>query len=208
MTILSKLITLSKASELLSVSKWYIRRLSEDILPVYKTQGGHRRYKEYDVKSLIGELTEESNTDCVAIYSRVSSNDQKQKGDLIRQKERLYDYCTKNNYTVIESYEEVGSGMNDNRQKLLSILSDPLVTKIVVEHKDRLTRFGFKYIKTLLEDKNVVIEIVNEAKEDKEDLMQDLISVITSMCAKYYGMRRGKRKTEKIIMELSNDKKV
>lgn len=78
-------------------------------------------------------------------------------------------------------------------------------TKIVVEHKDRLTRFGFNYLLTLLEKQGCQIEIVNEAGNDKDDLMQDLVSIITSMCARYYGLRRSKRKTEKIIQELKTD---
>jgi len=196
---LSKLITLSKASELLSVSKWYIRRLSEDILPVYKTQGGHRRYKESDVKSLIGELTEESNTDCVAIYSRVSSNDQKQKGDLIRQKERLYDYCTKNNYTVIESYEEVGSGMNDKRTKLkkmIKLSSEGKISKVIIEHKDRLTRFNYNMFVLFFEQLGVEVVCVEEIlpKSFENELVEDMISLMTSFSAKIYGKRSHKNK--------------
>ncbi|RLI55320.1 MAG: IS607 family transposase [Candidatus Thorarchaeota archaeon] len=196
---LSKLITLSKASELLSVSKWYIRRLSEDVLPVYKTQGGHRRYKESDVKSLIGELAEESNTDAVAIYSRVSSNDQKQKGDLTRQKERLYDYCTKNNYTVIESYEEVGSGMNDKRtklKKLIKLLSEGKISKVIIEHKDRLTRFNYNMFVLFFEQLGVEVVCVEEIlpKSFENELVEDMISLMTSFSAKIYGKRSHKNK--------------
>ena len=70
-----------------------------------------------------------------------------------------------------------------------------------MEHKDRLTRFGYNYLTTLLSP-DCEIEIVNEATNDKEDLMQDMITIITSMCARYYGQRRSKRETEKIIREL------
>lgn len=74
-------------------------------------------------------------------------------------------------------------------------------TKIVVEHKERLTRFGFNYIKELFDGEIVV---VNEAEDDKQDLIQDFTSVITSFCARIYEQRRSKRKTEKIIQELNN----
>jgi len=67
----------------------------------------------------------------------------------------------------------------------------------VVEHKDRLTRFGYNYPKTLLYQIGVRIEGVNEATKDKEELMQDLISVITSMVARYYGQRGSKKKERK-----------
>jgi len=76
-----------------------------------------------------------------------------------------------------------------------------------VEHKDRLTRFGFNYIQILFNQLGKEIEVVNETKNDKEDLMQDFISIITSFCARLYGLRRSKRKTEKIIKELKNEKK-
>jgi predicted site-specific integrase-resolvase len=76
-----------------------------------------------------------------------------------------------------------------------------------VEHKDRLTRFGFNYIQILFNQLDKEIEIVNETKNDKEDLMQDFIAIITSFCARLYGLRRSKRKTEKIINELKNEKK-
>ena len=73
---------------------------------------------------------------------------------------------------------------------------------IVVEHKDRLTRFGFTYIETLLEGQGRKIEIVNQADNGRDDLMQDLVSIIYSFSARMYGSRRAKRKTEKIVQEL------
>jgi Predicted site-specific integrase-resolvase len=85
-------------------------------------------------------------------------------------------------------------------------LNDGDATKILVEHKDRLTRFGFNYLSTLLSHIDCEIEVVNETNGDKEDLMQDLISIITSFCARYYVLRRGKRKTERIIKELKENK--
>ena len=81
---------------------------------------------------------------------------------------------------------------------MLKLLKDEKVTRIVVEHKDRLTRFGFNYI-TLLP---IEIVVVNEIETDKEDLIQDFVSLITSFCARLYGQRRCKRKTEKLIKEL------
>lgn len=136
----------------------------------------------------------------VIIYARVSSS--QNKSNLDTQAKRLEDYCFAKGYHIYKIIKETGSGINDNRKKLLSVLTDQKVTKIVVEHKDRLTRFGYNYLLTLLNEKKVDIEIVNEATTDKEDLMQDLISIITSMCARYYGQRRSKRKTEKIIKDL------
>lgn len=137
--------------------------------------------------------------DYVVIYTRVSSSENR--NNLNTQAERLQNYAIARGYKIKEVVKEIGSGVNDNRPKLQKILREGKVTKIVVEHKDRLTRFGYNYLTTLLSP-DCEIEIVNEATNDKEDLMQDMITIITSMCARYYGQRRSKRETEKIIREL------
>ena len=105
-------------------------------------------------------------------------------------------------WKVHKGVKEVGSGVNDGRKKLLALLADPTVTVIVVEHKDRLTRFGFRYIETLLKVQGRRIEVVNATENPIEDLVADLISIIYSFSARLYGQRRAKRKTEKIIKEL------
>ncbi len=139
----------------------------------------------------------------IVIYARVSSSENK--SNLDSQAERLVNYATAKGYQIQEVIKEVGSGVNDNRQKLQRVLKEGKATKIIVEHKDRLTRFGYNYLDTLLSQRGCEIEVVNVSNEDKEDLMQDLISIITSFCARYYGLRRSKRKTEKIIAELKNE---
>ena len=78
------------------------------------------------------------------------------------------------------------------------------ITLIVVEHKDRLTRFGFNYIETFLKMQGRQLEVVNLAENGKEDLMQDLVSIIYSFSARMYGQRRAKRKTEIIVKELQD----
>ena len=99
--------------------------------------------------------------------------------------------------------KECASGVNDSRTKLSAILDNPKVTRIVVEHKDRLTRFGFNYIKLLF--KGEIIVINDTENKCEEDLMSDFISIITSFCARIYGKRRTRRKTESIIKELSKN---
>ena len=137
----------------------------------------------------------------VAVYCRVSSSENKT--NLESQKQRLLDYCAAKGYKVSRAVTEVGSGINDTRKQWLSLLQDRTVRIIVVEHKDRFTRFGFTGYKTLLNSDGRDIEVVNEADNGKEDLLQDLVSIITSFCARLYGQRRCKRKTEKIIQELT-----
>ncbi|GLV55948.1 IS607 family transposase [Dictyobacter sp. S3.2.2.5] len=139
-------------------------------------------------------------TQKVAIYARVSSSEHRE--NLERQAERLSQYCTVRGYHVALVVKEIASGVNDSRPKLLSLLKDTSVTRVVVEHRDRLTRFGFHYIDTLFSVQGRVIEVVNPAENDKEELLADLASIIYAFCARLYGQRRAKRKTEKVVQEL------
>lgn len=136
----------------------------------------------------------------VAIYARVSSAEHRE--NLERQAERLTQYCTICGYRVVKLVKEVGSGVNESRPKLLSLLRDPLITRVVVEHKDRLTRFGFRYIEALLEIQGRTIEVVNPADTNTEDLLHDVASIVYSICARLYGQRRAKRKTERLVEQL------
>lgn len=136
----------------------------------------------------------------VAVYARVSSSENKD--NLERQVERLVSYANAKGYKVAKVVKEVGSGLNDTRPKLQSLLADKSIDLILVEHKDRLTRFGFNYIQTLLANSDRMIEVVNNLESPKEDLIADFTAVITSFCARIYGQRRSKRKTEKLIKDL------
>lgn len=146
--------------------------------------------------------TEELLPDKVAVYARVSSSENKD--NLESQADRLVDYSIAKGYRISKVVKEVGSGVNDNRRKLEKLVRDRSYNRLIVEHKDRLTRFGFKYLKLLFEEQGREIEIVNEAGNDREDLMQDFVAITTSFCARLYGLRRSKRRTEKIIRELED----
>ena len=137
----------------------------------------------------------------IATYARVSSS--QNKDNLETQQTRLINYANAKGYQTAYNIKEIGSGLNDSRPKLLELLANKDVDIILVEHKDRLTRFGFKYIETLMEIQGRKIEIINNLDDDKDDLIQDFISVITSFCARIYGQRRSKRSTEKLIKELN-----
>ena len=139
------------------------------------------------------------------IYARVSSSEQR-KTILESQAERLIGYAIAKGWEIDEVIKEVGSGLNDERPKLTKLLeSEEKIERIIVEHKDRLTRFGFNYLEILSKKMNFEIIVVNKVKDDKEDLIQDFISVITSFCARIYSRRRVVRKTEKIIKELTDE---
>jgi len=153
---------------------------------------------------IVREEESQGSEQSVAIYCRVSSSENK--GNLESQKKRLLDYCAAKGYKVSRVITEVGSGINDTRKQWLSLLQDRMIRIIVVEHKDRFTRFGFTGYKTLMNTAGRDIEVVNEEENGKEDLLQDLVSIITSFCARLYGQRRCKGKTEKIIQELTAGK--
>lgn len=151
----------------------------------------------------IVEDEEKKQNEAVAVYARVSSAENKD--NLERQKNRLLDYCAARGYTVQKVVCEVGSGLNDNRKKLEGLLTDESIKKIVVEHSDRFSRFGMNYIKKLMELMGRKIEVVNQQDDDKKELMEDFVSIITSFCARLYGLRRNRRRTEKIIEELGKE---
>jgi predicted site-specific integrase-resolvase len=103
---------------------------------------------------------------------------------------------------VAKVVKEVGSGINDARPKLLALLADQSISLIVVEHQDRLNRFGFHHLDTLLQNQGRAIEVVNQAETGTEGLLADLTAIVYSFCARLYGQRRAKRKTEVIVREL------
>lgn len=135
------------------------------------------------------------------VYTRVSSSENR--SNLESQSKRVCDFCAARGWVAHEVIKECASGLNDYRPKLTKILKSRKATRIVVEHKDRLTRFGFNYIKMLLTDCEIVV--INEVADCRDDLMGDFVSLVTSFCARLYGFRRNRRRTEKIIEELSHD---
>jgi putative resolvase len=147
-----------------------------------------------------GEERQESRAGQVVIYARVSSHEHR--ANLERQTERLEDYCAAKGYQVSKVVKEIGSGVNDNRAKFLALLEDQRVTTIVVEHKDRAMRFGFRYLQTLLRGQGRTLEVVNLVENNREDLLADLVSIVYSFAARLYGQRRAKRKTEAIVKQL------
>ena len=128
------------------------------------------------------------------IYSRVSSSNKK--GDLISQAEICEHFCAAKGWIVEKTMKEIASGMNDNRKKL-NILLDSRNIRVVVLHKDRLTRFGFNYVKKCIEANGGELVTINPEKTDEDDLLKDFIAIITSFCCRLYGARRGQVKALK-----------
>ncbi len=131
----------------------------------------------------------------IALYARVSSIGQKE--DLDRQIVRLKDYAAAKGYQVAKEVTEIASGLNDQRPKLEKLLADTSIGTIVVENRDRLTRFGSHYIETLLLAQGRHLEMIFQS-DTGDELVDDFVAVITSMSARIYGRQHSKRCAEKI----------
>lgn len=140
----------------------------------------------------------------VILYARTSSS--KNKTLLENQVKRLEQYAITKGYKIKQIVKEYGSGLNDERKLLSKILKDDNYDKIIVENKDRLTRFGFNWIQLLTGNR---IEVINESKEKDEDITKDLISIIHCFSARIYGLRRSqnlKNNIKKYIKEIEIEK--
>ncbi len=163
--------------------RWY----KAGTLDAYQTPTGIIIVRDkHDVKPLTGRI---------ALYARVSSADQKE--DLDRQVQRVKDYAAAKGYQVAKEVVEIASGLNEKRPKLEKLLADTSIGTIIVENRDRLTRFGSHYIETLLEAQGRRVEMIFES-DTGDELVDDFVSVITSMAARIYGRRQSKRRAEKI----------
>jgi putative resolvase len=139
----------------------------------------------------------------VAVYARVSSTENKK--NLDTQVERLITWCNAQGWSVGKVVKECGSGINDQRPQFLALLANRDIHRIVVEHKDRASRFGVASIQTLLAMQDRELVIVNTADTAQDDLMGDFVAIITSFTARLYGRRRAKRKTEQMLAALQQN---
>lgn len=138
----------------------------------------------------------------VAIYTRVSSAENRK--NLDDQAELCCQYSSAKGYQIIHIVKEVGSGLNDHRKKLEKLLTLDDYDILIVEHKDRLCRFGTNYMDLLLSRLGIKLEIVNMADNSQDELMTDLVAIITSFAARIFGHLIAKRKTERIIATLQS----
>ena len=198
---MSKLLTLQRTSEIIGVTKKTLRIWdNEGKLSSVKTVGGHRRYREEDVMKYVGDVINDDVVDTVVTYSRVSSHEQKTKGDLDRQSQRLSEYCAKKKYVVHHIIKDVGSGLSDTRTgfvKMVELVIKKKINKVVIENKDRLTRFQFNLIKTFFNSYDVEIECVENTNiSNEEEFVNDIMMLMASFSGKLYGKRSVKRKKE------------
>lgn len=209
-----QLVSISRAADLLGVCIDTLREWDKagTLVPV-KTKGGHRRYLLSDIEKIRGEYVEQKKNDQVrvAVYARVSSHEQKTKGDLERQVGRVSKYCAEKGYHVVETFDEVGSGMNEDRAKLkrlFKLVEAHKIDKVIVEHKDRLARFMVGFLHDFFASHDVEIEWMSEilGKSYEQELVEDILSLMSSFSNKIYGKRsaenRKARKLQKVAAEV------
>jgi len=196
---MDKLLTIGQVSEALGVSDETLRNWDRDgSLPSVKTKGGHRRWRQSDVDNFMGIPKEDVSEKPVCIYGRVSSHEQKQKGDLDRQLQRLSEYSANKKYTVEYILKDVGSGLSDSRKgllKLFNLVIEEKISKVIIEHRDRLTRFQYNFFGFFFDSYGVEIEVVEKKNaEENEELVEDITMLMASFSGKLYGRRSAKRR--------------
>jgi putative resolvase len=149
-----------------------------------KTPGGKYRYPESEIRRLLGEQMPRGKA---VVYARVSSADQKE--DLERQKQRLTEHARSKGYQDIEVIDDIASGLNENRKglnKLFKLVTERQIEAVFIAYKDRLTRFGFKYLEAFFSSYGCRIETIDseEIKQPQEELVEDLIAIVTSFAGR------------------------
>jgi putative resolvase len=160
------------------------RWFREGVLPVPAERVGQRT-----ILVNIEANASPSVTGGVGLYARVSSHDQK--ADLERQTARLAGWAAKAGHRVVRVESEIGSGMNGGRSKARRLLSDPEVTTVVVEHKDRLGRMNVELVEAALAAHGRRLVVLDDG-EGEDDLVRDMVEILTWFCARLYGRRSAK----------------
>ena len=195
-------LSIGAAALYLGVSISTLRRWENEgcLLPTYRTKGGHRRYclTFLKTKVLADEEQPEKSAGKTYCYSRVSSHDQK--GDLVRQTERLEQYCQSQSldYEVIS---DLGSGLNFKKKglnRLLKLICSNRVSKLVLTHKDRLLRFGSQLLFNLCSYFGTKVVILEEDKDKtfEQELVTDVLELMTVFTAKVHGKRSHKNRVK------------
>ena len=201
---MEKLLTPKEASKLLGVSTRTIQRWDKQgLIKVVRTPKGRRRIPLSEIKRILSQTINDRRA---VIYARVSSQKQNNDGNLGRQVERILKYAKEHNYEVVKIFKDTASGINDKRKnfwKMIQFIKENQIPYLIVEFEDRLTRFGIEYIKALLEEYGTQIVIIeNKMTKDKtQELVEDLITIITSFTARIYGARSQKFKKVKQILK-------
>lgn len=196
-------LSINKVAKQLNKSAQTLRNWEKtgELIPAYKTKSGYRYYTEEQINKLLGIEEKERVT---IGYCRVSSR--KQQDDLERQTENMRNYLCAKGYKF-EIITDIGSGINYNKVGLNILLDKVIkeeVDKVVVLHKDRLLRFGFELVENLCKRYGTSIEVVdNTPKTEEQELVEDLVQILTVFSCKLQGKRANKMK--KVIAELKDE---
>ena len=200
-------LTISEAAEYLSVCTKTLRRWdSAGKLNCFRTPGGHRRIAIVEIERLVQGTPEGLQTQTTAIYTRVSSHEQKQKGDLERQVQAVEQYCLQQGYQDIRVFQDVASGLNTERkglQQLCQFIECGKIKRVVITYKDRLTRFGFENLTRYFQSHGTVVYILYRDKETtvEKEVVEDLIPIVTAISGRVHGLRSHKtKKSNKNLM--------
>ena len=187
-----KIYSVSQMAEKLNVSVITLQRWDrEGRLKSFRTPTNRRYYTQKQLDELLGENSQE--TKYVIGYGRVSSNNQKD--DLENQKKYIL-----SNYKCDLIYTDIGSGLNYKRKnfnKILDLVADNKVNKIIITYKDRFIRFGFEWFEQYcLKFGTKIIVLNDEEKSYQQELVEDLISIIHVFSCRIYGLRKYKKKIQ------------
>ena len=200
-----KLVNISEAARILGVTTTTLRNWDKKGLlkPDELTKGKARRYRIESLRNINRNIIFTKDDLKTIAYARVSSHDQKE--DLNRQVQLLELYCAKHGYKY-EVIQDIGSGMNYYKKgltKLIDLILDNQVQRLILTHKDRLLRFGAELVFSICEAKNVEIIIINQGDETpsfEEELAKDVLEIITVFSARLYGTHS--KKNKKLINDL------
>lgn len=192
---------LTDAAKTLGISRRQLGRwLKSSKIPTLLSPSGRKMVSVSWLMQQTGEAPVIDLSRC-AIYSRESSSENK--AALASQTDGLRKYATAKGWSIVRVVEEIGSGVNDSRKKLARLLKQTDFDVLLIENKDRLTRFGFRWFETICPFQ---IEVVNRAEDCTHDLMEDLVAILTSFAARLYGQRRGRKATKAAILALELSK--
>lgn len=202
---MGKLVNISEAARILGVTTTTLRNWDKKGLlkPDELTKGKARRYRIESLRNINRNIIFTKDDLKTIAYARVSSHDQKE--DLNQQVQLLELYCAKHGYKY-EVIQDIGSGMNYYKKgltKLIDLILDNQVQRLILTHKDRLLRFGAELVFSICEAKNVEVIIINQGDETpsfEEELAKDVLEIITIFSARLYGSRS--KKNKKLISDL------
>ncbi len=191
-------VSIGKAAKMIGMSIEGLRHWeATGVLVPMRTLTNQRRYRVADLQALLSENLQVGQASRCILYARVPTKKQQEAGNLDRQLGRLTAFAAEQQWQVVTALTDVASGLNEKRRglhQLLELAQQHQAGIVAVEYKDRLARFGFAYLETFLHAFGVRVVIMEHtAKDDQQELVDDLIAITTSFSARIYGKRGGKK---------------